>query len=30
MLTGAERIDVFAHCMGAAMFGMALLGPEAP
>ncbi len=30
MLTGAERIDVFAHCMGAAMFGMALLGPKRP
>jgi cholesterol oxidase len=33
--SGAERIDVFAHCMGAAMFSMAVLsappvGPGAP
>ena len=27
-LTGAAQIDVFAHCMGSAMLGMALLGPE--
>ena len=25
-LTGAGNIDVFAHCMGSAMLGMALLG----
>ncbi len=29
-LTGADRIDVFAHCMGSAMLGMALLGSESP
>lgn len=27
-LTGAPKIDVFAHCMGSAMLGMALLGSE--
>ncbi|NPC56320.1 alpha/beta fold hydrolase [Caenimonas soli] len=27
-LTGAEKVDVFAHCMGSAMLGMALLGSE--
>jgi choline dehydrogenase-like flavoprotein len=27
-LTGAAKIDVFAHCMGSAMLGMALLGSE--
>lgn len=26
--TGKDRIDVFAHCMGSAMLGMALLGPK--
>ncbi len=26
-LTGVEKIDVFAHCIGSAMFGMALLAP---
>ena len=29
-MTGADRIDVFAHCMGSAMLGMALLGSESP
>jgi cholesterol oxidase len=29
-LTGAGNIDVFAHCMGSAMLGMALLGSESP
>lgn len=28
--TGAGKIDVFAHCMGSAMLGMALLGSELP
>ena len=27
-LTGAKKSDVFAHCMGSAMLGMALLGSE--
>ena len=27
-LTGAGKVDVFAHCMGSAMLGMALLGSE--
>lgn len=26
--TRCQKIDVFAHCMGSAMLGMALLGPE--
>ncbi|MES2531115.1 MAG: alpha/beta fold hydrolase, partial [Pseudomonadota bacterium] len=26
--TGKAKIDVFAHCMGSAMLGMALLGPK--
>jgi len=29
-MTGAAKIDVFAHCMGSAMLGMALLGSESP
>ena len=29
-LTGADKVDVFAHCMGSAMLGMALLGSESP
>ena len=29
-MTGAGEIDVFAHCMGSAMLGMALLGSESP
>lgn len=28
VLTGAEKIDVFAHCMGSAMLNMALLGSQ--
>jgi pimeloyl-ACP methyl ester carboxylesterase len=28
--TGSERIDVIAHCVGAAMFSMAVLAPPAP
>lgn len=28
VLTGAAQIDVFAHCMGSAMLGMALLGSQ--
>ncbi|WP_167772473.1 alpha/beta fold hydrolase [Ramlibacter henchirensis] len=27
-MTGVPKIDVFAHCMGSAMLGMALLGTE--
>ena len=28
--TGKNKVDVFAHCMGAAMFSMALLAPPEP
>ncbi|MDQ0036692.1 choline dehydrogenase-like flavoprotein [Variovorax boronicumulans] len=27
-ITGKMQVDVFAHCMGSAMLGMALLGPK--